>query len=143
MRFAKRWLREYRADLRRRAKSPDHKRHTADFFAEYKAMGALHGDAWWCELGGACPVQGDGEVDGVPFYFRARGRHWSIEFGLGTDEDGRLTGETIFERGGETVGEYSASWMRARHAAALVRASVNDFRIWRGPPEKTPCRPTP
>ncbi|MDW9479012.1 hypothetical protein GOB57_10090 [Sinorhizobium meliloti] len=34
-------------------------------------------------LSGFCPVQAEGTVDGLPFYFRARGRHWRI--GIGGD----------------------------------------------------------
>jgi hypothetical protein len=34
-------------------------------------------------LYGNCPVQADGFIDGEPFYFRARGEHWSIEIGPG------------------------------------------------------------
>lgn len=30
-------------------------------------------------LGGSCPVQGEGTVDGREWYFRARGQHWSFE----------------------------------------------------------------
>jgi hypothetical protein len=32
-------------------------------------------------LGGNCPVQAEGTVDGFPFYFRARGEHWSMNIG--------------------------------------------------------------
>ena len=31
----------------------------------------------------ACPVQIEGTIDGVPYYFRARGEHWSM--GIGGD----------------------------------------------------------
>lgn len=34
-------------------------------------------------LGGFCPVQADGTINGQPFYFRARGQRWSIEIGGG------------------------------------------------------------
>ena len=32
-------------------------------------------------IGGNCPVQADGKIDGKPFYFRARGGRWSISIG--------------------------------------------------------------
>lgn len=32
-------------------------------------------------IGGNCPVQAEGMVDGQPFYFRARGAHWSLDVG--------------------------------------------------------------
>lgn len=30
-------------------------------------------------FGGACPIQGEGEFDGHPCYFRSRGERWSFE----------------------------------------------------------------
>jgi hypothetical protein len=38
-------------------------------------------------LGGNCPVQAEGTVNGEPFYFRARGARWSMEIG-GAPSDG-------------------------------------------------------
>ena len=32
-------------------------------------------------LGGNCPVQGEGTINGVPFYFRARWESWSLSIG--------------------------------------------------------------
>lgn len=46
-------------------------------------------------LGGNCPVQATGTIDGEPFYFRSRGEHWSIEIGPG---NANLIVES-FERG--------------------------------------------
>lgn len=39
----------------------------------------LHVDIKWS--GGNCPVQIEGHVKGKPFYFRARGEHWSLGIG--------------------------------------------------------------
>ena len=39
--------------------------------------GGLRVDA----IGGLCPVQADGTVDGVPFYFRSRGDRWQMAIG--------------------------------------------------------------
>lgn len=44
------------------------------------------GDGWHGDIGGWCPVQGFGEVDGFPWYFRARGEHWS--FGVSSSPTG-------------------------------------------------------
>ena len=35
------------------------------------------------ELGGQCPVQGNGTIGGIEFYFRARGEWWTL--GIGGD----------------------------------------------------------
>lgn len=32
-------------------------------------------------LGGSCPVQAEGTIDGHPLYFRARGARWSLDIG--------------------------------------------------------------
>lgn len=32
-------------------------------------------------LGGNCLVQGEGSIDGVSFYFRARGARWTLSVG--------------------------------------------------------------
>lgn len=30
-------------------------------------------------IGGNCPVQAEGTINGLRFYFRSRGEHWSVE----------------------------------------------------------------
>lgn len=37
------------------------------------------GNGWHGKLYGRCPVQGDGEIDGHLWFFRARGSIWSFE----------------------------------------------------------------
>lgn len=37
-------------------------------------------------FGGSCPVQVEGTIDGLPFYFRARGASWSMS--IAQDKDG-------------------------------------------------------
>lgn len=32
-------------------------------------------------IGGHCPVEGEGTMDGIPFYFRARGNRWEMAVG--------------------------------------------------------------
>jgi hypothetical protein len=39
--------------------------------------------AW---IGGSCPIQAEGLIDGHPLYFRARGSQWSLTIGI---DDGR------------------------------------------------------
>lgn len=45
------------------------------------------GDGLTVRFYGACPVQGDGMVDGVPLYFRARYSGWSVRIGEALKED--------------------------------------------------------
>lgn len=41
-------------------------------------MSERYGVGWVGELGGSCPVQGNGVVDGCRWYFRARWSHWGL-----------------------------------------------------------------
>lgn len=67
-------------------------------------------------LGGNCPVQSEGEIGGVPFYFRARGEHWSMSIG----------GDDIYSapdwRYDEPYGEddYAAGWMPLYEALGFM-----------------------
>lgn len=36
------------------------------------------GKGWEGHVSGMCPVQGEGTVDGLRWYFRARGSHWEM-----------------------------------------------------------------
>lgn len=53
------------------------------------ALGADYADD--LQLDGNCPVQADGYVLGVPFYFRSRGDAWSFDLAYGPEH---LYGET-------------------------------------------------
>jgi hypothetical protein len=66
-------------------------------------------------LGGNCPVQAEGTIAGKPFYFRARGEHWSI--GIGGDTVGDP--EWYYE---EPYGdeEYVAGWMSEDEAREFI-----------------------
>lgn len=127
-----RWARSYKRRWRRIEKGPIPKKKVIrDFFEEQREFGAPSGEGWHVELHGACPVQGVGECDGVPFYFRARGESWRIEFGIGDGPDGELAGEAVFACWGSYGPWPKAGWMGAKHATSLIKASVARFRQWR------------
>ena len=70
-------------------------------------------------LGGNCPVQAEGTVNGKPFYFRARGEHWSMSIG-GADP----VGEPEWDHA-EWFGEWpDAGWMTPQQAEAFLRAAA-------------------
>lgn len=97
-----------------------------DFWKEMEEHGTKAGLGWGGRLFGACPVQGEGEVDGASWYFRARGEGWSFEITPDTDE---LENRTTIEFAGVTAGgPYSASWMMPRHAWSLIKSSIAEFR---------------
>jgi hypothetical protein len=74
-------------------------------------------------IGGNCPVQAEGTIDGVPFYFRARGRRWAMS--IGKDPVGILA--TIETRTDEWFAEatwgterFAAGWMPEEEARRLI-----------------------
>lgn len=40
-----------------------------------------------CGPGGYCPVQADGFINGLPFYFRSRHEHWYLKIAKTPDGD--------------------------------------------------------
>jgi hypothetical protein len=74
-------------------------------------------------LGGNCPLQAEGRIDGKPFYFRARGESWSL--GIGGEpvldpEWGHL------EDWGD--GPYSAGWMEEAEALRMIAKGAAMYR---------------
>ena len=81
-------------------------------------------------IGGNCPLQAEGTIDGVPFYFRARGRRWTM--GIGNDPVGILT--TIHTKPGEWHVEctwgtdrYDAGWMPEDEARRLIQWCADEY----------------
>lgn len=71
-------------------------------------------------MGGNCPVQAEGTIGGEPFYFRARGEHWSMSIG------GR---DVILEpkwRHEEPYpgGQFDAGWMPQWEALGFIAKAV-------------------
>lgn len=71
-------------------------------------------------IGGNCPVQAQGTVDGKPFYFRARGDGW--EFWVGEP----WTAEAFTISG--PYGQWpDAGWMPMEAAIAFCTASIHAY----------------
>lgn len=71
-------------------------------------------------IGGNCPVQAEGFVDGRPFYFRARGDGW--EFWVGEP----WTAEAFTISG--PYGRWpDAGWMPIEAALAYIAASIHAY----------------
>jgi hypothetical protein len=73
-------------------------------------------------FGGNCPVQGDGELDGKYWYFRARGAYWSFE--VSADEDS----VTEWEHGEEYGTKFDASWMPDEDVLKCIEKAVGLYR---------------
>lgn len=86
-------------------------------------------------LGGNCPVQAEGQVDGEPFYFRARGAHWSMSIGSDTPDTSALgvygrdvvsNPKWFYE---EDFGVWpDAGWMSEDEARAFIDQAVTKWR---------------
>lgn len=71
---------------------------------------------------GQCPVQAEGTVNGVPFYFRARHAHWTFSVGANPvmEED-----FLISNRYG--TGPHDAGYMPNEEALAIINVSAEAY----------------
>jgi hypothetical protein len=76
------------------------------------------------DIGGFCPVQAEGTIDGAPFYFRARGSRWSLSVG-GAD----VIGAPEFHHE-EPYGDgpFAAGWMEEEEARAFIEKAAGLYR---------------
>lgn len=87
--------------------------------------GALEEDGISIEFGGACPVQGDGNVEGRTAYYRSRGEGWELEIARAGadvfDDDNWIYAERpyFFPDGG---------WVSARVSRECIRRAVKAWR---------------
>ena len=74
-------------------------------------------------IGGACPTQAEGTVNGIPFYFRARSGAW--DFTIGSDPVGQqLTGGADYEASGD---DDTYGWMDTAEVEAIIREHATMF----------------
>lgn len=89
----------------------------------------------------ACPVQIEGLVDGLPFYFRARFRGWS--FSVADTPDGDAVAVSIENAPGQLIeeewgdGPFAAGWMPDDEAWRLVEAAIAKLRGMSNEPDPT------
>ena len=76
-------------------------------------------------LGGNCPVQAEGTIDGKPFYFRSRGEHWSMSIG-GEDVVGNPEWRHEEEYGD---GPFEAGWITEDEAREFIKKSAGRFHM--------------
>lgn len=80
---------------------------------------ALNIEIEWLE--GFCPVQAEGIVNGQPWYFRARGDHWSFV----VYEDDKRT--QLWNTVGKYGVQFEAGWMDLDRAETLIVKSCHQF----------------
>ena len=81
-------------------------------------------------IGGNCPVQAEGTIDGAPFYFRARGEWWSIEIGGGfvlEDPDKGIPRDGFYMEEEWGGGPYDAGWMEPEEAKSIICRAARAF----------------
>lgn len=78
-------------------------------------------------IGGNCPVQAEGEVDGQPFYFRARGAAWSLT--IGQQSDWFTPRAWYHDRPFGTWPD--AGWMHRHEAIGFICDAVEAWRVER------------
>ena len=76
-------------------------------------------------LGGNCPVQAEGTIDGKPFYFRSRGEHWSMSIG-GEDVVSNPEWRHEEEYGD---GPFEAGWITEDEAREFMEKSAGRFHM--------------
>jgi hypothetical protein len=81
-------------------------------------------------IGGSCPVQAEGTIDGVPFYFRARGGSWTMAIGgdvLGIPDDPDKNRRPLWYAEC-TYGRWPmAGWMAEADAYRLVAWCASEY----------------
>jgi len=74
------------------------------------------------EIGGNCPVQAEGTIDGKPFYFRARGALWSL--GVGGEPCGEPEWECV-----EPYGVWpDAGWITEDQARGFIAQAARQWK---------------
>jgi len=82
-------------------------------------------------VGGACPVQGEGKLDGLPIYFRARHDGWSFAICQKKHDD------AVNVAWGDSPGwwtecdygsSFDAGWMSGDHSRLCVMAAIRSWR---------------
>lgn len=74
-------------------------------------------------IGGNCPVQAEGTINGSEFYFRARGTHWTMSIG-GSDVILKPAWHRRRSYGDEP---FCAGWMTEQEALKFIEDSAADY----------------
>jgi hypothetical protein len=88
--------------------------------------------AW---VGGNCPVQAEGTIDGAVFYFQARGKRWSLT--VATDAGG-VDGPNAWEHSERySDDEYAAGWMSEDEARRFIAKGAKLYDERANTPEES------
>ena len=83
---------------------------------------------------GSAPVQGYGDIDGNPFYFRARNEHWCFDLVKQGNDPVKgsacaMRDDTLLFHRCDSYGEhaYAASWMEEAVAKGIVEKCLDEY----------------
>jgi len=76
------------------------------------------------QLGGLCPVQAEGTVNCVPFYFRARYGYWSMGIGKDPVGAGFKDNDAWYYAEDWPHGEYQAGYMSKEDAVECIHKAA-------------------
>jgi hypothetical protein len=86
-------------------------------------------------LGGMCPVQGEGTIDGFPFYFRARGQRYTFSVASTPDGDpleawggSDEVGYHVQHSWGD--GPFAAGYMELDVAESFIRQCAREYLVF-------------
>lgn len=92
------------------------------------------GDGWEGSIGGNCPVQGEGKVDGFSWYFRSRWSTWSFSVSLLLNGDpvsvAFVDGDPGFSIEREFCESPDAGWIEEAQAWVFIETAIGEFRTW-------------
>jgi hypothetical protein len=78
-------------------------------------------------LEGNCPVQSEGFIDDHPYYFRARGSHWT--FDVAAPAGDAVGGHSVYSKAGYVGPWPAAGWLGVEEAKGIIADCVLEFRV--------------
>jgi hypothetical protein len=86
-------------------------------------IGEVTGSIIYDWIGGNCPLQAEGWIDGLKFYFRARGNRWTLD--IGGDPLSHPDWSIEQPYGSEP---FAAGWMSEDEAKAFIEYGAAQYR---------------
>ncbi len=82
----------------------------------------------YTELGGACPVQAEGTIDGHPFYFRFRGDEWSLTIAPPNGDPMDINAAVYYRNRRGHTGEFFNGSMEDAEVREIVAACAREWK---------------
>jgi hypothetical protein len=90
------------------------------------------GDGWEGMVRGFCPTQGEGTVDGLPWYYRSR---WGgFQFGIAEPPGGDAVATACWDAPGFSREGDADEWEAVADAWAMIRRLIDEYRTEKSKP---------